>query len=168
MAPKPWFQANIHAPGTGFALLVIAFCLLLQTIPSAICIEFKKVKDKISVGTIRIGYNTITDESGDYRPGIYATADPPNEDPRGGDIWFNKGFVGDNFSQGLVEGFGTPTPASTMLHEILHSLGLEHPNDNKEHQIPDFANNWEHTILASGNSEYSHSAEFFTGDKSYG
>ena len=38
MANKPWFQANIHAPGTGFALLVIAFCLLLQTIPSAICV----------------------------------------------------------------------------------------------------------------------------------
>ncbi len=38
MAPKPWFQANIHAPGTGFTLLVIAFCLLLQTIPSAICV----------------------------------------------------------------------------------------------------------------------------------
>ena len=38
MAPKPWFQANIHAPGTGFALLVIAFCLLFQTIPSAICV----------------------------------------------------------------------------------------------------------------------------------
>ena len=27
-----------YAPGTGFALLVIAFCLLLQTIPSAICV----------------------------------------------------------------------------------------------------------------------------------
>ena len=38
MAQKPWFQANIHAPGTGFALLVIAFCLLLQAIPSAICV----------------------------------------------------------------------------------------------------------------------------------
>ena len=38
MASKPWFQANIHAPGTGFALLAIAFCLLLQTIPSAICV----------------------------------------------------------------------------------------------------------------------------------
>ena len=38
MAQKPWIQANIHAPGTGFALLVIAFCLLLQAIPSAICV----------------------------------------------------------------------------------------------------------------------------------
>ena len=27
MPNKPWFQANIHAPGTGLALLVIAFCL---------------------------------------------------------------------------------------------------------------------------------------------
>tara|TARA_B100001093_G_scaffold37934_1_gene32518 strand:+ start:1616 stop:1909 length:294 start_codon:yes stop_codon:yes gene_type:complete len=38
MANKPWFQATIHSPGTGFALLVIAFCLLIQTIPSAICV----------------------------------------------------------------------------------------------------------------------------------
>ena len=38
MPNKPWFQANIHAPGTGFALLMIAFCMLIQTIPSAICV----------------------------------------------------------------------------------------------------------------------------------
>ena len=141
---------------------------LFDSISSYINVDFKRVKDKKSVGTIRIGFNTITDESGNYRPGIYATADPPNEDPRGGDIWFNKGFTGDNFGQGLVEGFGTPTPSSTMLHEILHSLGLEHPNDNAKHQVPDSVNNWEHTILAAGYLEYSHSAEFYADGKSYG
>lgn len=141
---------------------------LFDLISSYIDVDFKRVKDKKRVGTIRIGFNTITDESGNYRPGIQATADPPNEEPRGGDIWFNKGFTGDNFSQGLVEGFGTPTPSSTMLHEILHSLGLEHPNDNAKHQVPDSVNNWEHTILAAGYLEYSHSAEFYADEKSYG
>ena len=38
MANKPWFQANIHATGAGFALLIIAFYLLMQTIPPAICV----------------------------------------------------------------------------------------------------------------------------------
>ena len=38
MAPKSWFRANVHSPGTGFALMVIAFCLLMQTIPVAICL----------------------------------------------------------------------------------------------------------------------------------
>ena len=38
MAPKSWFRANVHSPGTGFALMVIAFCLLMQTIPAAICL----------------------------------------------------------------------------------------------------------------------------------
>ena len=141
---------------------------LFDLIGSYIDVDFKRVKDKKRVGTIRVGFNVITDESGNYLPGIQATADPPNEDPRGGDIWFNKGFIGDNFSQGLVEGFSTPTPSSVMLHEILHSLGLEHPNDNTKLQVPDSVNNWEHTILASGNLEYSHSAEFFTDNKSYG
>ena len=141
---------------------------LFDSISEYINVDFKKVKDRKTVGTIRIGFNTITDESGAYRPGIYATADPPNEAPRGGDIWFNKGYTGDDFSQGLVEGFTTPTPSTTMLHEILHSLGAEHPNDNDEYQVPDSVNNWEHTILAAGELEYSHSAEFSNGGKNYG
>jgi serralysin len=52
-----------------------------------------------------------------------------------------------------------------MLHEILHSLGLEHPNDNPNHQVPESIHNWEHTLLAD---EYSHPAEFFNANKSYG
>ena len=39
--------------------------------------------------------NTITDEAGNYREGIAATADPPSEEPRGGDVFFNKQFTSD-------------------------------------------------------------------------
>lgn len=40
------------------------------------------------------------------------------------------------------------TPAVVMLHEILHTLGLEHPYDNPKRPTPWFAQNKEHTILA--------------------
>ena len=48
-------------------------------------VEIEEVGD--AVGTIRFGINTITDEEGNYREGIAATADPPSEEPRGGDVW---------------------------------------------------------------------------------
>ena len=83
---------------------------LFNIISSYSAIKFKKVKDKKSVGTIRIGFNTIMDEDGNWRPGIYAVADIPNQESRGGDIWLNKSFVNDNFSTGLVEG-NADTPA---------------------------------------------------------
>ena len=35
---QTWFQANIHAPGTGAALLVIAAVMVLQAIPTGICV----------------------------------------------------------------------------------------------------------------------------------
>ena len=35
MSNKPWFQANIHAPGTGIALVVIALTLLPVGIDAA-------------------------------------------------------------------------------------------------------------------------------------
>ena len=47
---------------------------LFDLIDDYINVDFMRAKDKKSVGTIRIGYNTITDEAGNYRPGIYATA----------------------------------------------------------------------------------------------
>ena len=54
-------------------------------------VEVEEVGD--AVGTIRFGINTITDEEGNYREGIAATGDPPSEEPRGGDVWFNKWFT---------------------------------------------------------------------------
>lgn len=49
---------------------------IFDNLESYVNIKFQEVTDSATVGTIRIGFNTITDEQGNFRPGIYATADP--------------------------------------------------------------------------------------------
>ena len=137
---------------------------IFDLISSYANIKFIKVKDQNTVGTIRIGFNAITDEQGNWLPNIYATADTPKADTRGGDIWFNKNFTRDNFRLGLVEGQPV-TPSLVMLHEIMHSLGLEHPYDNPKRPTPVWARNMEHTLLAD---EHLDNQGFMRGGKSYG
>ena len=137
---------------------------IFDLISSYVNIKFKKVRDGNTVGTIRIGFNAITDEQGKWRHGIYATADTPKSDPRGGDIWFNKNFTRDNFRLGLVE--GQPViPSVVMLHEIMHALGLEHPNDNPKKLTPLWARNMEHTLLAH---QHLDNQGFLRAGRSYG
>jgi len=116
------------------------------------------IEDKESVGTIRFAMKTITDEAGNYRAGIAATADPVSAEPRGGDVWFNKWFVEGDFSSGLVpmwlggsESPGSQTPIgdlTIMYHEIFHALGVEHPNDNPDIPFPEDKNFREYTVMA--------------------
>jgi len=118
-------------------------------------VEVEEVGD--AVGSIRFGINTITDEEGNYREGIAATADPPGPDPRGGDVWFNKWFtnVGD-FSTGLVrygsgDKIGTQTgvgDVTILYHEIFHTLGVEHPGDHETIPFPEGKNSREYTVMA--------------------
>jgi len=65
---------------------------------------------------------------------------------------------------GLAANGETPTAYSVMVHEIIHSLGLEHP-DNPNYSIPDTVHNWEHTVLSD---EYSHDASFLLNGIDYG
>ena len=118
-------------------------------------IEITEEGDK--VGTIRLAINTITDEQGNYLPGIAATADPIYSAPRGGDIWFNKWFVNADFSDGLVPMWDGSTVAGSqthigdvtiLYHEIFHALGVEHPGDNLEKPFPEELNHREYSVMA--------------------
>ena len=123
-------------------------------------IEIMEVEE--NVGTIRLALNTITDESGVHRQGIVATADPPSEEARGGDVWFNINYNTSNFSEGLVSGSLTGVGDITvMYHEIFHSLGLEHPEDNTA--FPEDKNSREFTVMAA---EFSNEggASYFSSD----
>ena len=119
-------------------------------------VEIEEVGD--AVGTIRFGINTITDEEGNYREGIAATADPPSEEPRGGDVWFNKWFTNvADFSTGLVpygkgDNIGSQTgvgDGAILIHEILHALGIEHPGDHPTILFPEDKNSREYTVMAA-------------------
>jgi serralysin len=115
------------------------------------------IETEEKVGTIRLAINTITDEQGNFIPGVVATADPPFSDPRGGDIWFNKSYANSDFSTGLVaiaensQSIGSQTPIgdlTVMYHEIFHALGVEHPNDNPDIPFPEDKNSREYTVMA--------------------
>ena len=118
-------------------------------------VEVEEVGD--AVGTIRFGINTITDEEGNYREGIAATGDPPSEEPRGGDVWFNKWFTNvADFSAGLVrygegDNIGSVTgdgDVTVLYHEIFHTLGIEHPGDHPTIPFPEGKNSREYTVMA--------------------
>ncbi|MFP6826321.1 MAG: M10 family metallopeptidase, partial [Pseudohongiellaceae bacterium] len=130
----------------------------LDEIEKYINVKFVEViEGEESVGTIRFAMKEITDEEGNYREGIAATADPVSTAPRGGDIFFNKWFATADFSNGLVamfvgsEGARSQTgigDVTIMYHEIFHALGMEHPNDNPDKPFPAEKNFREYTVMA--------------------
>ena len=129
-----------------------------------------------SVGTIRFAMNTITDEAGNYREGIAATADPVGTEPRSGDVFFNKWFVLGDFSDGLVRKWvsGSETPgsqtgigdATILYHEIFHSLGIEHPNDNPDKPFPAEKNFREYSVMA-GEFSVDDASSYYVDGKDY-
>jgi serralysin len=148
----------------------------LAEIEKYINVKFVEViEDKESVGTIRFAMNTITDEAGNYREGIAATADPVGTQPRSGDIWFNKWFVKGDFSNGIVPNFEGPdgTQVQTgvgdvtiMYHEIFHALGLEHPNDNPDKPFPTEKNFREYSVMA-GEFSVDDASSYYVDGKNY-
>ena len=139
---------------------------IFNNISNYINIEFIEIQEiGDNVGTIRLALNTITDEAGVHRPGIVATADPPKEEARGGDVWFNINFDNSNFSDGLVIGSQTGVgDVTVMIHEIFHALGLEHPGDNSA--FPEDKDSREFTVMA-GEFKKEGGAEYINNNQSY-
>ena len=114
--------------------------------------DFEENGEIISkVGTIRLAIRTITDESGVYREGIGATASIPGNQPRGGDIFFNKQYenIG-NFASGIVPDNGiSDGDLKILYHEIFHALGTEHPGDHQTIEFPESKNKRPHTLFGT-------------------
>lgn len=80
-------------------------------------ITFVEVEDDITYGEIRVAFSQAVADSGDAAGWAYV----PGSQPEAGDIWLD-------YDQG-----GTYAPGtfgySSLLHEIGHTLGLDHPFD---------------------------------------
>jgi serralysin len=76
--------------------------------------------DNSSVGDIRFAMSNLPSAAWAYYPG-------QDNSPYGGDVWFNKSDYNDP-----VVGYYA---YYTFLHEIGHTLGLEHPHENNDNDV---------------------------------
>lgn len=108
-------------------------------------ITFVEVADTAGdVGDIRFGFSNVVTNSTASAWAYLPYADPSFEYPEAGDIWFDHAY-GPNLQMAPGQ-FGF----STLIHEIGHAIGLDHPFDDGfgEPTLPASIDNNQYTIMA--------------------
>jgi serralysin len=108
-------------------------------------LTFQEVEDGNSlVGELRFA---VTSNAGDEAAHAYY----PANSPEGGDVWFKDGSWHQNLDARIRKG---SYDYLTVLHEIGHAIGLEHPFEG-EHKLQGVYDNYAYTIMSYSASAWS-------------
>ena len=113
-------------------------------------VEVNEADDK--AGSIRFFINDLTSS----RFGLIgdAVGDQPDKNPQAGDIIFTPRFADTSFGQGLLSGAdSTMASFSIAMHEIQHTLGVEHPGDHRTIAFPENKKLVKYTIMTGDNGQ---------------
>jgi hypothetical protein len=119
--------------------------LALDQFSNVADLTFVEVQETaLEVGTLRFGFT-------DYVKGenVVAWAGTPGNYAEAGDIWITSNDIDKTFERGSDYTF------ATLIHEIAHALGLDHPFEGND-QLPtsqDFSN---HTLMSYTDPENAH------------
>ncbi len=116
------------------------FRLALESWSDIANITFTEVPDESTYGSIRIAFTTMENSTAGYAYSV----NPRQESAEAADIWLNKDLANESFTVGTSN-------YNTLLHEIGHALGLDHPfeaNETNGARLTSALDSSQHTLMS--------------------